>query len=116
VVYVDDIVVKTRCGDSFILDLEETFTNLKHFNIRLNLEKCTFRVPRGKLLGYIIMKHGIESNLDKISAIAEIGQVRNVKDIQRLMGCLAALSHFMSDLGERGLTLYKLPKKSVSFL
>jgi hypothetical protein len=107
VVYVNDIVVKTRCGDSLILDLEETFTNL---------EKCTFRVPRGKLLGYIIMKHGIEANLDKISAIAEIGQVRNVKDIQRLMGCLAALSHFVSHLGERGLTLYKLPKKSVSFL
>jgi hypothetical protein len=35
--------------------------------------------------------------------------------IQWLMGCLAALSCFMSRLGERGLPLYKLLKKSDSF-
>jgi hypothetical protein len=31
------------------------------------------------------------------------------------MGCLTALSHFMSQLGECGLPLYKLLKKSDSF-
>jgi hypothetical protein len=36
------------------------------FNIKLNLEKCTFGVPRCKLLGYIITQHGIEANPDKI--------------------------------------------------
>jgi hypothetical protein len=44
-VYIDDILVKTRRSDSFIIDLEETFANLRQFNIRLNLEKCTFGVP-----------------------------------------------------------------------
>jgi hypothetical protein len=44
-VYVNDIVVKTRQSSSFIADLDETFTNLWHFNIRLNREKCTFEVP-----------------------------------------------------------------------
>jgi hypothetical protein len=80
-VYIDDIIVKTRHGDSLILDLEETFTNLRHFNITLNPKKCTFGIPQGKLLGYIITKRGIEANPDKISAIAQIGQVRNVKDV-----------------------------------
>jgi hypothetical protein len=51
-----------------------------HFNIKLNLEKCTFGVPWGKLLRYIITKCGIEANPDKISTIAEIGQVSNVED------------------------------------
>jgi hypothetical protein len=60
--------------------LEETFNELMHFNIKLNLEKCTFRVPWGKLLRYIITKRGIEANPDKISTIAEIGQVSNVED------------------------------------
>jgi hypothetical protein len=85
------------------------------FSIRLNSEKCIIGVPRGKLLGYIITQHGIEANPDKISAIAEIGQVRNVKDVQRLMGCLAALSQFVSHLVERGLPHYKLLKRSDSF-
>jgi hypothetical protein len=54
-------------------------------------------------------------NPNKISSIAEIGPVRNVEDIQRLMGCLAALNRFMSRLGELGLPLYKMLKKSNSF-
>jgi hypothetical protein len=110
-----DLLQRTNQVDGLILDLEETFTNLRGFNIRLNPEKCTFGVPRGKLLWYIITKRDIEANPDKISTIAEMGQVRNIKDVWRLMGCLAALSHFMSHLGECGLPLYKLLKKFDSF-
>jgi hypothetical protein len=42
-------------------------------------------------------------------------KVRNIKDVQRLMGCLTTLSHFVSRLEERELPLYKLLKKSDSF-
>jgi hypothetical protein len=56
-----------------------------------------------------------KANPDKISAIAKIGQVRTIKDVQWLMGCLAALSHFVSRLREHGLPLYKLLKKFDSF-
>jgi hypothetical protein len=38
--------------------------------------------PPGKLLGYIITKCDIDANPNKIWTIAEIGQVRNVKDVQ----------------------------------
>jgi hypothetical protein len=44
-----------------------------------------------------------------------MGHVKNVNDVQRLMGCLAAPSRFMSGLGECGLPMYKLWKKSDSF-
>jgi hypothetical protein len=44
-VYADNIVVKTWQSSSLIIDLEETFTNLRNFNIKLNPEKCTFEVP-----------------------------------------------------------------------
>jgi hypothetical protein len=110
-VYINDIVIKSRGSDIIIADLEERFNNLRRFNIKLNSEKCILIMPRGKLLGYIITEHGIEGNLNKISAIAEIGQVRNVKDIQRLMGYLATLNCFISRLGECELPLYKLIKK-----
>jgi hypothetical protein len=64
------------------------------------------------LLGYIITEGGIKANPNMISSIIEIGQVKNIKDVQRLMGCLMALSRFVSRLGERELPLYKLLKKS----
>jgi hypothetical protein len=75
------IVTKSQQSDNLISDLEETFNNLRWFNIKLNPEKCTIGVPRGKLMGYIITEHGIEINPDKILTIAKMGQVRNVKDV-----------------------------------
>jgi hypothetical protein len=72
-VYVDDNIIKSQKSSNLISDLEKIFKILKQFNIKLNLEQCTFRVPRGKLLGYIITKHGIEANPDKILAIFEMG-------------------------------------------
>jgi hypothetical protein len=36
--------------------------------------------------------------------------------MQRILGCLAALSRFISCLGERGLPLYRLLKKIVRFM
>jgi hypothetical protein len=114
-VYIDDITIKSWRSSNLIAGLKETFNNPKWFNMKLKPKKCTFGVPRGKLLWYIITERGIEANPDKISAIMEIGQVRNVKDVQWLMGCLAALSYFVSKLGERGLLMYKLLKKFDSF-
>jgi hypothetical protein len=75
------IMTKSLKSDNIISDLEETFNNLRWFNIKLNPEKCTFGVPRGKLMGYIITERGIEINPDKILTIAKMGQVRNVKDV-----------------------------------
>ena len=51
-IYVDDIVVKTPCADDLVAILSTAFANLRRFNIKLNPEKCTFGVPKGKLLGY----------------------------------------------------------------
>jgi hypothetical protein len=45
----------------------------------------------------------------------KMGPIQNVKGVQKLTSCLAALSQFISRLGERGLALYKLLKKSDQF-
>ena len=82
----------------------------------MNPKKCVFRVPKGKLLGYIVFEHGIKANPRKIMAISNMGPIRNVKGMQRLTGCLAALSRFISRLGERGMPLYMLLKKADTFI
>ena len=101
-VYVDDIVVKTARAFDLITNLAVTFANLQRFNIKLNPKKYVFEVPKGKLLGYIVFERGIEANPKKIAAISNMGPIRNVKGVQRLTGCLAALSRFISRLGEWG--------------
>jgi hypothetical protein len=65
--YVDDIVVKTKKASNLINDLDVAFKCLRAKNIKLNLEKCIFGVPRGMLLGFIVSERGIEANLKKNS-------------------------------------------------
>jgi hypothetical protein len=68
------------------------------------------------LLGFVVSEHDIEANPDKISTIMDMGPIKNLKGMQHVMGCLAALSRFIARLGERNLPLYKLMKKSDHFM
>jgi hypothetical protein len=42
--------------------------------------------------------------------------LKNVKDIQKLTGCMAALSRFISCLDKKGLPIFKLLKASEKFV
>jgi hypothetical protein len=113
--YVDDNVVKTRKASDLLSDLEMTFKCLRAKGVKLNPEKCVFGVPRGMLLGFIVSERGIEANPEKIAAITNMGPIKDLKGVQRVMGCLAALRRFISCLGERGLPLYRLLRKTERF-
>jgi hypothetical protein len=110
------MVVKTRNSSTLIDDLEETFASLREYRWKLNPNKCVFGVRSGKLLGFIISHHGIESNPEKISAITIMKAPTCIKDVQKLTGCMAALNRFNSKLVERGLPFFKLLKHKEKFV
>jgi hypothetical protein len=45
--YMDDIAVMSKKQDDLIADLQETFNNLRKYNMMLNPTKCVFGVPAG---------------------------------------------------------------------
>src|SRR4051812_8490479 len=80
-VYIDDMVVKSTRQDDLLADLAETFANLRRNKIKLNPGKCTFGVPTGQLLGYVVSKRGIEANPTKIDTIARLGKPECLRDV-----------------------------------
>jgi hypothetical protein len=94
--YVDYIIVKTQEEEGLISDLAETFVNLRKFKMKLNPENCTFGVPSGKLLGYMVSQRGIDPNLVMVSAIIGMRPPECLHDVQKWTGCMAALSRFIS--------------------
>jgi hypothetical protein len=113
--YVDDIVIKTRKVDDLVSDMRMAFDCLRANGVKLNPEKCVFRVPRGMLLGYIVSQRGIKPNPEKVATLEWMGPIQDLKRVQKVLGCLAALSRFISRLGEKGLPLYRLLKKHEHF-
>jgi hypothetical protein len=67
------------------------------------------------LLGYIVSQRGIEANPEKVATLKRMGPIRDLKGVQKVLGCLAALIRFISRLGEKGLPLYRLLKKHERF-
>src|ERR1044072_53882 len=63
----------------------------------------------------MVSSRGIEANPEKVQAIARIQEPTNIKGVKQLTGRLAALSHFISRLGERTLLFYQLLRKGEKF-
>ena len=113
--YINDVVVKSKTVDNLITDLEQTFKALKVYRWKLNPTKCIFGVPSGILLGYIFSAQGIKANPEKVSVVTRMQRPTYVKDVQKLTRCMAALSRFISRLGEKGLPFFKLLKANEHF-
>jgi hypothetical protein len=112
--YVDDIVVRPRKADDLVSDLRVAFGCLRANGVKLNPEKCVFGVLRGMLLGYIVSQRGIKANPEKVAALERMGPIRDLKGVQKVLGCLAALSRFIARLGEKA-PLHRLLKKHERF-
>ncbi|GKV24229.1 hypothetical protein SLEP1_g33864 [Rubroshorea leprosula] len=111
-VYVDDIVVKSRKAEDHLVDLDETFNNLRKNRMQLNPAKCIFGVESGKFLGFMVSRKGIEVNPEKIRAIADMEPPKSVKDIQRLTGRVAALHRFISKSADKCLPFFKIMRSA----
>jgi hypothetical protein len=115
-VYVDDNVVKIKSHASLLHNLTLVFDRLCSTRIKLNPDKCVFGVIAEKLLGFLVSYRGIEANPEKIKAIKVMQPPARIKDVQKLTGCLAALSQFISKLAEWALLFFKLMRNSGPFV
>ena len=111
----NDMLVKSKSIMNHVADLEETFSTLQKYKMKLNLVKCAFGVTSGKLLGFMVSEHEIKANLEKIRAIQEMTAPKSIKEVQHLTGRVAALSHFVSRSAERCLPFFQTLKQSKNF-
>ena len=94
-------MVKTVKADDLVANLMMTFEALNEYQWKLNPNKCIFDASSGILLGNVVSQRGIEANPEKIQAVINKKPPKNVKDIQKLTACMAALSRFIARLGEK---------------
>jgi hypothetical protein len=107
-VYVDYIIIKVKSSVSLLDNLAIVFDRLRLTRTKLNLVKYVFGVTVGKLLSFLVSYQGIEADPEKIKMIEAMRPPAHIKDVQKLTGCLAALSQFISRLAEQALLFLKL--------
>jgi hypothetical protein len=110
--YIDDIVVASKKRASYVSDLTETFANMREAKLKLNPEKCIFGVTRSKVLGCLVSTKGIEGSPNKIKANLQMLPPQTRKEVQKLVGLIAALNRFILKLAERSLPFFSVLRGS----
>ena len=80
--------------------------------MKLNPNKCAFGVASGKFLGFMVFQKGIEANPKKVRAILDMASPKTVKEVQKLIGRIAALNRFVSKATNKCLPFFKTLKKA----
>lgn len=71
-VYVDTMLVRTHEEVKHVDDWKKTFESIKKLDMRLNPDKCTFKVQAKKFLGSMLTHRGIKANPNKCLAIIDM--------------------------------------------
>ena len=102
----DDIIVRSQGAEQHAKDLEQILDTLDRYKIKLNPDKCVFRVKAGKFLGFMISHRGIKVNSEKMEAILNIKAPITLNELQKLNGRITALGRFISCSAKKCLPLF----------
>ncbi|KAK4397641.1 Retrovirus-related Pol polyprotein from transposon opus [Sesamum angolense] len=111
-VYVDAMLVKSKESKNYITDLEETFSILRKYRLKLNLGKCAFGVQGGHFLRFMVTQRGNKAKPLKIKAILDMKAPTDLNEVQRLTGRIVALSRFISKVAEKNLPFFNVLRKA----
>ncbi|KAL0420910.1 UNVERIFIED_CONTAM: Pro-Pol polyprotein [Sesamum latifolium] len=114
-VFVDDMLVKSKRARDHVANIEETFSVLRKYRLKLNPSKCAFGVRGGRFLGFMVTQRGVEANPLKIKAILDMKAPTSVNEVQRLTERIVALSRFISKAAEKNLPFFKILRKVKTF-
>jgi hypothetical protein len=97
-VYLDDIFVFSDSIEEHEKHLGLVFDKLRKAQLYLEESKLDLYSKKMDCLGHIIDDRGIHADTDKMNRIREWRTPRNKHDVQRFLGLVQYLAHFMPDV------------------
>jgi len=84
----------------YFVDLEELFTTIAKYRLKLNPEKCVFGIEARKFLGFLFTERGTEVNPERCAVTRR----------------MAALSGFVSAGGDKGYPYFQCLRRNNRFV
>ena len=112
IVYLDDILIFTRCLSEHIRLVRQVLQVLKDNHLCLRYSKCSFAEPKIGYLGYVVGGGKIEMETQKIKAIQEWPEPKNVKQLESFLGFCGFYRRFVKGYSHITTPLNRLKGKS----
>ncbi|RDX85075.1 hypothetical protein CR513_33780, partial [Mucuna pruriens] len=88
-IYVDNMVVNSKTETRHAESLALVFKVLRRYHLKLNPEKCSFRIKVNKFLG------GIKVSPENCNAVIDMRSPKSVKEVQQLADRIKTLARFL---------------------
>ena len=114
-VIVDDLVVWGEDAEQHDVRLRQVLDRCRECNLKLNREKCHFRVSEVHYVGHVLSADGVKPDPQKVEAIIAMPTPANREDLQRFLGVVTYLSKFIPNMSQKSAALRQLLQKDVEW-
>ena len=97
VVFLDDILIYSRTREEHLEHLRKVFQLLRENSLYAKESKCEFFAEEVKYLGHIISRDGIRMDREKVQAILEWLEPKNLEELQIFLGMSGFYRRFIRD-------------------
>ena len=97
VVYFDDIFIYSKSRKQHFDHLTQVYTTLSKESLYGNLKKCSFFTDRVVFLSFIVSSEGVSTNPQKVQAIVEWPEPKNIHEILNFHGFASFYCRFIKE-------------------
>ena len=115
-VYLDDILVAGKNEEEHLNRLDVVLQRLQNAGLRLKDSKCEFLVGSVTYLGYQLDANGLHPVNEKIKAIQDAPEPRNVTELKSYLGLLSYYSRFLPNMSSNLAPLNQLLHKQAEWI
>ena len=113
--YLNDIIVFSKTEEEHLQHLEEIFTRLRKFGLKMKREKCSFFKKHIQYLGHLVSEGGFEPLPEKLESIRKMPAPRTAKEVKQFLGLIAYYRKFVPCFTDISRPLTKLTRHDVKF-
>ena len=95
VVYFDDILIYSRSTEQHLDHLTQVCVVLRKESLYVNPKKCNFLIDQVIFLGVAVSSQGVSADADKIKAIVEWLEPRNIRKVRSFHGLATFYRRFI---------------------
>ena len=114
-VYLDDILIYSKTREEHVRHVRLILNALKDNDLFISLKKSEFFQTEINFLGHIIGAKGIRMEPEKVQAILEWPEPKNLKELQGFTATANYYRRHIKDFSSKAEALTKLTKKDVVF-
>ena len=114
--YLDDVIVFAKTQRELLERLDQIFTRLSQYGLKVKPSKCVLFRTEIQFLGHLVTPAGVQPLPDKVTAITDWPTPRCLRDVRAFYGLVGYYRKFVAGFATIAEPLTRLTRKGTKFV